>query len=357
MERKENGMHDVLIVGGGSIGERHLRCFIRTGRVRASICEQRPERLQQLARAYPIASAHTDFEKLDLAGYDAVVICVYANLHVPYAARAVQAGAHVLVEKPLSVDLKGVDELVALAEEKRVVVGVAHVRRAMTTSMVVKRALDEGRIGDVLDLTWTVGYDHRQARPDYRSTYWRSRSMGGGAVLDMSSHTSNLVQWFLGPARSVMALYDHLQIEDTDCEDTLSYILRFRDNAAVATIHCVAWQAHRADLLTLSGTRGSIVCDAHEGRVGIVDRSGNWTWTEGLKPKPDSKGQVDEPFVCQANNFLDAIEGKARILCDVADARHTMEICEATYESGRRRAEVPIPLSDPRAPAGRAIPT
>ena len=335
-------MQRILIAGGGSIGERHLRCFLKTGRVEASVCDQRPERLTQLAAAYPVTKTYEDFDKIDLAQFDAAVICVYADLHVPWALRVAEAGAHVLIEKPLSVDLKGIDELEHLVKKKNLVAGVAHVRRTMPAALAAKNAADSGRIGEVLNLTWLVGYDHRTARPDYKSTYWTSRATGGGAVLDMSSHTSNYVQWLLGPVKSVTAVYDHLQMEGTPCEDTLSYILRFRNNPAIATVHCVAWQAHRCDLLTLTGVKGSIVCDAWEGRMGVTDRAGHWTWVEGLKSVPDAKGQVDEPFVLQANNFLNATEGREPVLCTLAEARHTLEICGATFESGQQHREITI---------------
>jgi predicted dehydrogenase len=341
--KREAVMRSMLIVGGGSIGERHLRCFLKTGRVEVSVCEQRTERLKQLAGLYPVKNSYESFEAIDLARFDGVVICVSADLHVPWALRAAEAGAHVLIEKPLSVDLKDIDRLQATVEKKKLVAGVAHVRRAMPAGRALKEAVDSGRIGDVLSLTWLCGYDHRVARPDYLSTYWASRATGGGAVLDMSSHTSNFIQWLLGPIQSVLAAYDHLQMEGTPCEDTLSYILRFRNNRAIATVHCVAWQAHRSDLLTLNGVKGAIVCNAWEGRMGIVDRGNNWTWTEGLTGTPDARGQVDEPFVYEAENFLNAIEGKAQILCTLAEGKHTMEICEATYESGRCRAEVAVP--------------
>jgi predicted dehydrogenase len=291
---------------------------------------------------YPVKDAYEDFDKIDLSKYDAAVICVYADLHVPWARRVVEAGKHVLIEKPLSNGPAGIDDLIAAVKKKKVTAGVAHVRRGMASGVAVKKELDSGKIGEVLNLMWIVGYDHRVARPDYKGTYWRSREMGGGAVLDMSSHVSNYIQWLLGPAKSVVAAYDHLQMEGTPCEDTLSYILRFRNSPAIATVHAVAWQAHRCDLLTLTGVKGSIVCDGWLGRMGTVDRADHWTWVEGLKSKPDAKGQVDEPFVYEATNFLDAIEGKAEILCTLAEGKHTMEICEATWQSGQQHREVAI---------------
>ena len=336
-------MYRLLIVGGGSIGERHLRCFLKTGRVTASVCDNRPARLKELAALYNVASTHASFDDIDLSKFDAVVICVYADLHVPWGLRAVEAGAHVLIEKPLSTGLAGINELETAADKRQRVVGVAHVRRAQSDAIAVKKELDSGRIGQALSLTCLVGYDHRMTRPDYLSTYWTRRATGGGAVLDMSSHTSNYAQWLLGPVTSVTAAYDHLQMEGTPCEDTLSYVLRFRNSPAMATIHCSAWQAHRCNLLMIAGTKGSIVCDAVEGRMGTVDCRNRWQWVEGLAGKTDSKGQNDEPFIRQAANFLDAVEDKAPILCSLAEGKHTIEICSATYESGQRRAEVIIP--------------
>jgi predicted dehydrogenase len=337
-------MYRALIVGGGSIGERHLRCFLATGRAEAAVCDNRPERLKQLASLYKLTDTFDDFNKIDLSRFNVVVICVYADLHVPWALRAVEAGAHVLIEKPLSNTPAGIDELQKAVARKKVVAGVAHVRRALTSGLALKKEFDSGRIGEVLNLVWLFGYDHRTARPDYKSTYWTSRKAGGGAVLDMSSHLTNYIQWLMGPVKSVVAAYDHLQMEGTPCEDTLSYILRFRNSPAIATVHAIAWQAHRCDQLTLTGVKGSIVCDGWTGRMGIVDRQDQWTWIEGLKSKPkDAGGQVDEPFVYQANNFLDAIEGKAPILCTLAEGKHTVEILDATYESGQRHAEVVVP--------------
>ena len=336
--------HRVLIVGGGSIGERHLRCFLETGRAAVAMCEQNVERLAQLAVAYPLTGAYRDFTAIDLGAFDAVVICVYADLHVPYALRAIEAGAAVLVEKPLSTSLEGLDALEAAALHHQRPVAVAHVRRATRAGSRIKHAVASGRIGDVLALTWTLGYDHRLARPDYRSTYWSRRDQGGGVVLDVSSHSSNYIVWLLGPARSVMAVHDHLQIEETECEDTLAYILRFHRNPAVATVHCSAWQAHRSDLLSLHGTTGTLVYDGTTGRLGIAERGGPWDWIDGLNGAPHSRGQVDEPFVIQAANFLDAMEGKAPLLSPLADGVHTMAICSAVYQSGLRHAEVLLPL-------------
>lgn len=336
-------MHRVLVIGGGSIGERHVRCFLQTGRAQVAVCDKRGQVRENLASKYTLSDTFEDFESVDLSRFDAAVICVPANLHVPFARRAVGTGVHAFVEKPLSVSLDGVDELARAAQEKEVTVGVAYTLRATHVFQLVKEKLESGCIGEVLSVVYTVGYDHRAARPDYRSTYAASRAMGGGALQDIVSHLSNLIQWLVGPVRQVTACYDHLEIEGIDGEDTASVLMRFRDSRAIANVHCCMWQAGRTTQLIVSGRHGTILAEPVAGRLGVFLRKRNeWEWTEGLAGKRDSKGQTDAPFMVEANAFLDAVEGKGEVLCTLEEAKHTIEICVAAFESGRRGCAVEI---------------
>ena len=72
----------ILVIGGGSIGERHLRCFIQTGQARVSICEPREERMAFLTETYDVDEAVPDFAAADLPAFDGVVICTPPNLHI-----------------------------------------------------------------------------------------------------------------------------------------------------------------------------------------------------------------------------------------------------------------------------------
>ncbi len=336
-------MYEVLVIGGGSIGERHVRCFLKTGRAAVAVCDSRPERLADLSQRYSLMATYPDFEKADLERFDAAVVCVPGNLHVPYAQRAAEAGAHVLIEKPLALSTEGIEDLARTVEEKQLVAAVGHVRRATDTARALKAEVASGLIGEVLDVTHVVGYDHRVARPDYRNTYAVHREQGGGAIFDICSHIVNLIQWYLGPVRSVIATAEHQQIEGTEVEDSASLLLRFRRNSARANVHCVMWQANRVDQVTVAGPLGTLVCDNWNSRLGIFLRRRNeWTWTDIPKPKPDARGQVDEPFVAQAGNFLDAIEGKATPFCTLAEGAHTVEVCLAAHESAQRQGVVTL---------------
>ncbi len=140
-----------------------------------------------------------------------------------------------------------------------------------------------------------------------------------------------------------MATCERLVWEDTDVEDTLSALLRFRDSRAMCNIHVSMWHPCQTNLITLSSNDEQIISDSSLEKVGILRReTGEWNWTPVPAGKRDAKGQVDEPFVLEANNFLDAVEGKAEVLCSLEEATHTVEICMAAAESGRLGRAVEI---------------
>ena len=104
-------MTEILIVGAGSIGLRHLRCFLATGRVRAAICEVNRALAEQVAAQHDVVRVHHDLDEALAERYDAAVIATPAPLHVPMALRLAEAGMHLLIEKPLSTSLAGIDQL------------------------------------------------------------------------------------------------------------------------------------------------------------------------------------------------------------------------------------------------------
>ena len=101
----------VLVVGVGSIGERHIRCFQQTGRADVSICEINDSLRIQIADRYSLTDAFGNWDEALASDFDAAVICTPAHLHVAMAIDIATLNRHVLIEKPLSTNLDRVDEL------------------------------------------------------------------------------------------------------------------------------------------------------------------------------------------------------------------------------------------------------
>src|SRR5580658_9187650 len=193
----------VLIVGAGSIGERHLRCFLATGRAEMSLCELNPELRSQVAEKYGVAQAFERLNEALAAGPEAVVIAVPAHLHTPMMMAAAEAGAHLLVEKPLSTSLEGIDRLLQLVQERRLTAAVAYTLRSHPVLAAMRESVLSGRFGLPVEIVATCGQNFPHCRPAYREIYYRDHATGGGAVQDALTHILDAAQWIAGPITSV----------------------------------------------------------------------------------------------------------------------------------------------------------
>jgi len=124
--------HRVLIIGVGSIGERHLRCFKATGRAKLCFCETNESLRQTIADRYGVDRHYATLDEA-LAdrprALDVAVVATPAPLHIPMATQLVQVGVHVFIEKPLSLTVDGIVELQELARAKGVCTAVAFTHR------------------------------------------------------------------------------------------------------------------------------------------------------------------------------------------------------------------------------------
>ncbi len=326
---------NVLVVGGGSIGERHLRCFLQTGRAKVSLCDVSDAIRTRLAETYDVARVFDDYDAVELSDFDAVVMCTPAHLHIPMALRAVEAGCDVLCEKPLSTSLEGVDELIAAVEAQGVTFSVAYVLRAMPPMVELKRRIDAGEIGQVQTVVCHTGQHFPTYRPAYREIYYNSHATGGGALQDAVTHMLNFVQWCLGPAKSVCCEADHLVLPDVKVEDSAGLLLRFRDNPAIGTIALNQFQTNNDARYEFAGTEGTLRLELPSWQMGVC-KDEQWTWTE---PRTFER---DDFFMAQAEAFLDAMAGKHPVACTIGEAADTLRTILAALKSAEEGGRVGV---------------
>ena len=323
----------VLIVGTGSIGERHLRCFLATG-VEAGIVEPNASLRSEVAQEYGVAHAFESLEEAfaDRSGWraDAVVICTPANMHVAMARAAVAAGCHVLIEKPLSTNCDEVSDLLREAADADRVVGLAYVYRAHPASAAAREAVQSGRFGDPVEVVAVSGQNFPHYRPAYRDIYYKSRATGGGAVQDALTHVINAVEWIVGPARRVVADATHQVLDGVGVEDTAHVLARHGDidREVLVSFALNQYQAPNENTIT-------VVC--REGVVRIEMHAMRWQWcVEPGAPwhdEPVASMARDELFVRQAEAFLESVERISLPLCSLAEGVQTLKSTLAILRS------------------------
>jgi predicted dehydrogenase len=151
----------ILVVGCGSIGERHLRCFLKTGRARVQACESNPTLAAKIADQYQV-DVSQDLSAAIGRRFDGVVICTPAPSHVEIARTALQHGSHVLIEKPLSQSLAGVADLLAERDRAQRAAAVAFTQHSYPILREVRAFLSRQEFGPVASASPT------SARPTLR---------------------------------------------------------------------------------------------------------------------------------------------------------------------------------------------
>lgn len=321
-----NAKHRILVVGVGSIGERHTRCFLATGRAEVGICESVAERREAVARQYAVAGAYGSLDEALAEPWDAVLVATPAHTHVAVALEVAHRGINLLIEKPLSTSLDGIEALQALVREKGLIAAVGYQYRAHPGVRSMKEALDSGRFGKPLQVYGSIGQSFPFYRPAYRDVYFARREHGGGAIQDAITHLLNLAEFLAGPITRLAVDADHQSLEGVTVEDTVNVIARHGDVMANYTLNM--YQHPNETQITVVCERGTLRFDLQQKRWRAMTEP-EGTWEDHVYELKDR----DSWYVAHADAYLDALEGKAKILCALEDGIQTLRVNLAALES------------------------
>ncbi len=310
---------NVLVIGVGSIGQRHLRCFQNTGRAHLALCEVDGDLRSRVAEEYAVERSYGDLDAALADRHDAAVVCVPAHLHIPMSAALAEAGVHLLIEKPLSTRLDGVDALKQTVRDRGILAAVAYVQRAQPSLEPMKRAIDSGRFGRPVHLFVACGQHFPTYRPAYRDIYYKDRATGGGAVQDALTHMVNAAEWLVGPVDRVAGDAAHQVLEGVEVEDTVNIVARHGDVLAAYSLN--QHQAPNEIVMTVACEKGTCRWELHRSRWRWMTEPGGTWHDEEFGPI-----ERDTVFVRQANAFLDALEGKRPALCTLEEGIQTLRV-------------------------------
>jgi len=316
----------ILVIGCGSIGERHVRTFLATGRVDVIACDNRPSILQQMSARYGVVTTPDWTRALDDPSVTGVVIATPAPDHVAMARRCLEAGRHVLIEKPLSLDLTGVDALRAAQAHAGCFVGIAYVLHFLPALQAARQFLLTRPFGEVRHLAVTSGQHFPLFRPAYREIYYADRTQGGGAIQDALTHMANAVEWIVGPTQRVFCDAAHQVLEGVTVEDTVN--VTARNGTALVSYALNQFQSPNETRWDIHAETGSVRVEFHAQRWGTLARGATeWSWNAA------PVAERDEIYAAQANAFLDGSAGLPNLLCTLEEAVQTLRFNLAALTS------------------------
>ncbi|MGW2250686.1 Gfo/Idh/MocA family protein [Kitasatospora sp. NPDC001660] len=352
------------IIGAGVIGGVHARTLARLPdqATLVAVAGRGPDRARALAAEHGCDWHATVRELLARPDLDAVCVCVPSGLHAEVGEAALRAGKHVLVEKPLEVDLAAADRLIGAAGSTGRTLGVVLQHRFDPAARFLHDSVREGALGTLTSAHAEVAWWRSQGY--YDSGQWRgtSRLDGGGAVMNQGVHTLDLLQWVMGEAVEVTARTALLAHHGIDVEDTAAAVVRFANGALATVLATTAAYPGRTARLAVHGDRGSAVldddrmayfhtrADGDDGDPYGAYGAGNRAAELPLRydDARDPTGMPGTPHRDQLADFCDAVEQGRPPLVDGAEARRSLALTLALYESARTGR--PVRPDGPGAP-------
>ncbi len=357
-------MNEILktaIVGTGKASHMHaqvLRGLQENNLV--AVCSRGAEKAKEFAANYNIA-AHTDIgEMIRKNKVQMVIVCTPHPYHKDATIQALEAGAHVLVEKPLASTLEDCDSMIEAANKTQKKLGVVSQRRFFPAARRCRQAIDEGKIGiPALGTITMLGW---RDEAYYASDPWRGRwqTEGGGVLVNQAPHQLDLLLWLMNsePAElfGIWKNFNHPYIE---VEDTAVAILKFKNGAIANILVSNSQKPGIYGKVHVHGSNGaSVGIQTDKGAMFIAGMSTmaapqtNDLWNiPGEEEYLKRFEQDDASFFSQIDpiqfsireqqlDFINAIINDRPPLVTANDGRKTVEVFSAIYESNKKNAVV-----------------
>jgi UDP-N-acetyl-2-amino-2-deoxyglucuronate dehydrogenase len=353
---------DVLrfaLVGCGVIGPTHAEAIQSLPDAElVAVVDIDAERARKLAGQYG-AKPYTDMaEMLASEQVDVVNVCVPSGLHGEIACQAMRTGRHVIVEKPMEITREAMEKMLRVQRETGVKLAVISQHRFDLASAQVHKLVEEGAFGKLVLGNAVIPWWRSQAY--YDSGAWRGtwKLDGGGVLMNQSIHSIDLLQWMMGPVKSVYAYTDTL-VHRMETEDVAVAVLRFA-NGALGTIAATTGAYPGVTTrIEVCGDQGSAVIEddalsyLHLKRdereaIGDYGASGKFHIQREEQSKDEDAGNAAQNAAAlsirghalQIADMIRAIKEDGTPVVDGYAAMKPVEIILGIYESARTHKEV-----------------
>jgi len=342
------------ILGCGVIGPHHARAIagLQSAELNA-VADVVSEQAEKLAEEHGCAHYASLQEMLSGVDLDAVCVCTPSGMHADGAVTALEAGKHVVIEKPVDVTLEAADRLIEVqrATGRRVTVVSQH--RFDAATRAVHAALARGEFGRLTSGSADVRWWRSQSY--YDSGGWRGtwELDGGGVLINQAIHSIDLLQWLMGQVVEVTAHTGLLAHERIEVEDTAVAILKFTNGALGSIVATTAAYPGLTSRIAVHGDRGSAIIDddeltyfyaAGEGQEG-EDYGAGQNQAEKLKEQygegeagPGAgadPGSLSMAHRDQIKDFVEAVREGREPLVNLQEGRKALAIIQGIYESAR----------------------
>lgn len=326
------------VIGCGAVARFHAESILAAENATlAGFADVRMESASAFAKEYGAHCFASVEQMLADPSVDGVCICTPSGFHTNVALAALEAGKHILVEKPLAVSIEDCDRIIALAKEKKCVAGVISQFRFTASVQSLRRMISEGRLGQLI--TGELLMKYYRSQEYYDSSSWRGTwALDGGSMMNQGIHGVDAMLYLLGPAESVCGYMD-TKTHKMEAEDTSVAAVKFKCGALVVFQSTTSAYKGAPRHISIVGTKGSVVIT--EDTIEKCDVEGY-----DLTPTVEENGAKNfghsspmsiscEGHKFQIRDFADAILTGREPAVPLAESRRAVALIQGVYESAR----------------------
>ncbi len=340
----------VGLIGSGFISAIHADALKRCADAElTAVASPSPGKAAAFARQHGMAHHFTDYRQLlALEEVDMVVIGIPNDLHHDCTIAAAAAGKHIVLEKPMCLNLAEADRMIAACRKANVKLMYAEELCFAPKYVRLKQLLDSGALGQPVLIKQSEKHDGPHA-----PHFWDVNRSGGGVTMDMGCHAIEFFRWILGrpPIKSVYAqMGTHVQGDKTRGEDNAVLILEFANDATAVAEESWTKLGGMDDRAEIHGSKGVAFADLLHGNAietysatgydYAVEKAGSTVgWSFTIYEEIWNYG-----FVQEMEHFVQCVKNDLHPIVTGEDARAVMEVLFAAYESAGTGRKVLLPF-------------
>jgi len=352
-------MKKIALIGCGRISYKHIEAFVGNADklILTAICDpvlsRAQEKESEYKKSFPNAkiSLFTDYRELIKQKPDIVTIAAESGKHCKIAVDCLEAGCHVICEKPMALSTKDADLMISTAKRKNLKLAVCFQNRFNAPVQKLRAALEAGRFGKILHGCIQIRWNRNEAY--YAEAPWRGTwEQDGGTLMNQCTHGIDLLQWMMGENAVRVQAQTRRFMRPIEAEDFGAAIIEFK-NGAVGIIEGSAdiYPKNINETLSVFGEKGSAVIGGL-----AVNKLETWRFADAEKigdteEKVLNPNEKDPPTVygfghsALFKDFIEAVETDREPLISGESGKKALQIILAIYKSQKTGKAVNLPCN------------
>lgn len=343
------------LIGCGRIAVNHIKAALNNGLEICAVCDIKPEAMETLLSKYGLEKEeairrYTSYRDLLAAEKPTLVsIATESGIHAEIALACIDAGVNIIIEKPMAMSMADAEEIIRRSEQAGVKVSACHQNRFNVAVRQTRKALEEGRFGQIshgsVHVRWNRNRDYYDQAP-WRGTW----AQDGGCLMNQCIHGIDLLRWMMGDEVDEIYGVTRQQFHDyLECEDIGMAVVKFK-NGAIGTIEGTTnvYPKNLEETLYLFGETGTVKLGGTS-----TNNIDVWDFADANEADEENRGLQEATSNVYGNghtslfsDMIEAIEQDRPPYVDAVAGRNALEMILAIYQSAATGKPVKLPLGN-----------